>query len=220
MVLEGQAFLAIWHDIEPAHDSEYCEWHTFEHMPERVGVPGFRSARRYLNVDGLAEKYFTVYDVDELAVLGSAAYRGRLNSPSDWTRRMSPFFLRFSRSACAVDWRAGRGVGGALASVRLGSGDDALREVDLRELAREAAAAPGIVGVHVGRAHSDVTHVETQESRLRARTAESLFDAVVMLEGSSSDETRRAGEALAGRAAALRPEARPALGVYELSYLL
>ena len=39
MPLRGSAFLAIWHDIEAHGELEYDDWHTREHMPERV-APG------------------------------------------------------------------------------------------------------------------------------------------------------------------------------------
>ena len=41
MALVGDAFLAMWHDIEPASWNDYMEWHTREHMPERLSIPGF-----------------------------------------------------------------------------------------------------------------------------------------------------------------------------------
>ena len=47
MALAGRAFLAMWHDIAEAGDAEYNAWHTRQHMPERLGVPGFRVGRRY-----------------------------------------------------------------------------------------------------------------------------------------------------------------------------
>ena len=48
MPLKGSAFLALWNDIEPQRRTEYDAWHTFEHVPERVGIPGFIRGRRYV----------------------------------------------------------------------------------------------------------------------------------------------------------------------------
>ena len=33
--------MAVWHDIAEAGEAEYSAWHTNQHMPERLGVPGF-----------------------------------------------------------------------------------------------------------------------------------------------------------------------------------
>ena len=46
MPLRGSAFLAIWHDIEAHGELEYNDWHTREHMPERVAVRGRSAASR------------------------------------------------------------------------------------------------------------------------------------------------------------------------------
>ena len=40
-----QAFLALWNDVASGREAEYERWHTFEHVPERVAVPGMRGAR-------------------------------------------------------------------------------------------------------------------------------------------------------------------------------
>ena len=49
MPLRGSAFLAIWHDIEAHGEVEYDDWHTREHMPERVEIPGFEAGRRWVD---------------------------------------------------------------------------------------------------------------------------------------------------------------------------
>ena len=43
----GAAFLALWNGIDrPEARAEYEAWHAFEHVPERVGLPGFEYGRR------------------------------------------------------------------------------------------------------------------------------------------------------------------------------
>jgi hypothetical protein len=48
MTLKGSAFLALWNDFDPARDAEYNCWHTYEHVPERVGIEGILTGRRYI----------------------------------------------------------------------------------------------------------------------------------------------------------------------------
>jgi hypothetical protein len=48
MALAGNAFLIIWHDVKPEAESDYLRWHTREHMPERLGIPGFEVRMRFL----------------------------------------------------------------------------------------------------------------------------------------------------------------------------
>src|ERR1700704_4523409 len=129
MALNGTAFLAIWNDIEPRGEAEFGEWHTREHMPERVGVPGFERGRRFIDGKRAKHRYFTLYEGTTLDVFQSPAYRARLNAPTEWSMRVPPPFLNFVRSACLTLASHGLGVGGALATIRLNltlaSGDTA-----------------------------------------------------------------------------------------------
>jgi hypothetical protein len=80
MPLKGRAFMAIWHDIEANGEAEYSDWHTRQHMPERLGVPGFLVARRGVDWDLTHQRWFTLYETRTLEVLSSDDYRARLNN--------------------------------------------------------------------------------------------------------------------------------------------
>ena len=43
-MLAGEAVVAIWNGIEPDSREQFYDWHVNEHMPERVGIPGFAVA--------------------------------------------------------------------------------------------------------------------------------------------------------------------------------
>ena len=120
MALLGGAVLAIWNDIAPGGDAEYDHWHISEHIPERVGVPGFLRGRRYVAV-AAAPKYFMMYETETLATLASPAYVERLNNPTPWTRKCLALFRNSNRTACRTTLSIGRGIGGALATIRLGA---------------------------------------------------------------------------------------------------
>ena len=50
----------MWHDIAAEGEPEYNLWHTREHMPERLGIPGFDVGRRYVGLEPRTEyRYFT-----------------------------------------------------------------------------------------------------------------------------------------------------------------
>ena len=186
MALRGSAFLAIWHDIEEHGDVEYDDWHTHEHMPERVGIPGFEAGRRWVDRSLDHHRYFTLYEAATLDVLGSAAYRARLDAPTPWTHKVQPTFTNFVRAACRAVASEGRGTGGALATIRVDFADRGRREPFARAsrpLAAEALAHHGITSVHVGIAEPSVTRTPTAESALRELTGEEVFDAVVLVDG-------------------------------------
>jgi hypothetical protein len=50
-MLAGEAVVAIWNGIDPDTREQFYDWHVNEHMPERVGIPGFRRGRRYIAAD-------------------------------------------------------------------------------------------------------------------------------------------------------------------------
>ena len=64
MPLLGQGVLAIWHTITPEGEPEYWRWHDREHIPERVGVPGFLRGRRYRSLERSLD-YLDLYEVEE-----------------------------------------------------------------------------------------------------------------------------------------------------------
>ena len=87
MALLGSGVLAIWNGIADTAEAEFVRWHVREHIPERVGLPGFLCGRRYAAVDG-HPKYFNFYETVSTEVLNSRVYRDRLNNPTPWTRRV------------------------------------------------------------------------------------------------------------------------------------
>lgn len=222
MALKGRAFLAIWHDIAPEGEADYNEWHTRQHMPERLGVPGFLLGRRYVNRGADLRRWFTLYETETLETLASDGYRARLNAPTHWSRRVQPHFRNFTRSACTLAASTGQGVGGAMATFRLDLPSDGLVRVEAgsEALAHRLATLPGIVGVHVGVAAPGTTRIQTRESELRAATGEDVFDAVLMVEATGRQEVTSA-------MADVQAIAEAALGtdplqpdVYELAYVL
>src|SRR5688500_3820860 len=117
-MLRGSAFMIMWHDIAPEGEEEYHHWHSEQHMPERLDHRGFRRSRRGVNWEYDRQRYFTLYEGDELATFMSEDYLRSLNGPTEWTSRVAPHFRNFLRSACEVCYTSGRGVGGAIASFR------------------------------------------------------------------------------------------------------
>jgi hypothetical protein len=198
MSLAGKGVVAIWHDLLPEAKPEFYEWHNREHMPERVGIPGFRRGRRYIVLSG-APEYFNLYEADTPEVLGGRGYLDRLNSPTEWTKRVVPSFRNVARSICRVAYSSGVGSGGMIATMRFdvdathrGAALDALAGRLLPPLALHT----GIAGVHLCLADEAVSNVETAEKRARA-DATLVPTWIVLIEGIGPDEVRNAAEHLA-----------------------
>jgi hypothetical protein len=109
--------LAVWNDRSDKVAADYERWYMTEHIPERLGVPGFRTALRYEAIDA-DRKYFTFYELDSPAVLTSEVYLERLANPTEQTRAIMPDFLGMIRSVFVEVSRDGRGVGGATVVIR------------------------------------------------------------------------------------------------------
>jgi hypothetical protein len=80
---------AFWNDVDPAREAEYECWHTFEHVPERVGIAGFLSGRRYRASERSESQYFTLYELESLAALGSPNYAKVVDHPTDQNTKKS-----------------------------------------------------------------------------------------------------------------------------------
>ncbi len=147
MTLAGKGVLAIWNGIAPEAEADFVAWHVREHIPERVGVPGFLRGRRYVGEAG-HPKYFNFYETEDVSTLKSPAYLERLNAPSDWTRRVVKHFRDTIRTPCTIAFSAGRGDGGWLGTIRLtGNPRDARRLKE--ELGAPLMAEAGVVAVHL-----------------------------------------------------------------------
>jgi hypothetical protein len=93
--------LALWNDCRPGGEADYETWYRAEHLRERVAIPGFQFARRYVAVDGSSPKYFTYYETTGPGVLRSAAYTERGANPTPMTRHiMANVFANMSRTIC------------------------------------------------------------------------------------------------------------------------
>lgn len=223
MTLPGNAFLAMWHDIAPESWDDYMEWHTREHMPERLSIPGFMVGKRLINHDVPRYRYGTIYTGETLEVFRSPAYLERLNNPTPWSTRIQPAFRNFLRVACERLASAGSGDGGAVATIRLDlapSGEDRLREGAVA-LCQALLKVTGAGATHVGLARSEVSGIRTRETELRPGMAEEGFDAVVLVEGSGRPELEAAIPELdAVIAASNLGLSRPRTIVYNLAWQL
>jgi hypothetical protein len=110
MALLGRAAMLLWYDIIPEQIAEHDDWHTRQHFPERIGIPGFIRAQRWVSRLP-ALRYFVVYEVSDADVLSSAAYLERLNNPTPWTSRIMPSFRGMVRGFCKLDSSHGSVLG-------------------------------------------------------------------------------------------------------------
>ena len=107
--MQGRAAVAMWWDVAPEMRPEWEDWHTHEHMPERLGIPGFLRGSRWSAASG-EPSYFVLYETARLSTITSGPYLERLNDPSPWSRKMMPHHRNMVRSLCRVRASFGGGL--------------------------------------------------------------------------------------------------------------
>lgn len=223
MPIKGNAFVAIWHDIRAESEVEYNRWHTREHMPERLSIPGFMRGRRGVDWKRDRHRYWTLYEGPKLDVFGSPAYLERLNNPTPWSQQIQPAFFNFIRCGCEVLVSLGEGLGGAMATYRISFdsiGEDGFRRA-ARPVAEQILGLDGISSVHIGLARPESTGAKTRETALRGTTQDGLFDAAILVDGIGRLELEAALPQIS--AALARHQLRPApddVAVYDLAFAL
>ena len=105
-----RAAMLLSFDIAEPAQCEHDDWHSHEHLPERLAIPGFVRGSRWRALAG-APAYFVMYEVTELGVLSSPAYIERLNHPTPWTTKMMPSYRGMRRGLCEIVARCGHGLG-------------------------------------------------------------------------------------------------------------
>jgi hypothetical protein len=215
MSLQGSAFLALWNDVEAGHEHAYDAWHTLEHVPERVSVPGILSGRRYVADvrQGEAPRYFTLYELDGIDVLASAPYRRLLEHPTPWSRAMRPRLCNVLRVGCTTRSSHGRGVGGFVVALRIASPPP--EDAPLQAALRAIADVQGVTAVHWGDVDRGVAGLPWD-----ARAADgNAASAVLLIEAHDAATARLGRDAARQRLSAACPgDALPAT-CHALHYL-
>ena len=72
----------------PEMEEEFNAWYDDEHLAERLAIPGFRTAKRWVaDVAPGQGKYLGTYELDSPSVLQSPAYLARFQNQTPWSKR-------------------------------------------------------------------------------------------------------------------------------------
>ncbi|QWG24510.1 hypothetical protein KMZ93_06290 [Bradyrhizobium sediminis] len=148
MPLAGKGMLLTSMDIDPSDEAEFNRWYDREHLEERVAIPGFLEARRYVAHDG-KPKYLSLYSTATFDVLDSPAYRTALANQTDWSKTNIARFKNMIRAVARITISCGQGRGAALGIIRLRpTGDmDGLRSALRNQF--DPQALDGIISMHL-----------------------------------------------------------------------
>ncbi|WP_340151229.1 hypothetical protein [uncultured Sneathiella sp.] len=116
MALYTDAAMVLYYDIE-GDNADHDDWHTREHFEERLSIPGFERASRWIATTGVP-RYMVIYEVRGTDIAVSPDYLARLNNPTPWTTEMMPRFRGMVRGFTSIIASAGFGYGRAALAIR------------------------------------------------------------------------------------------------------
>jgi hypothetical protein len=181
MPLLGTAAVAMWWTIAAGDREEFRQWHSKEHFPERMGIPGFRRGSRWEREDD-SGAHFVIYELDDYATLTSDGYRASLNNPTPWSRRMMPLHHGIVRSQCRIAASHGAGVATYMVTLTLSPREgeaEKLRQF-LDGVLEGLPRRPGITGAHL--LLTDTPRADpTTEQKIRGGDA--VADWIVLVSG-------------------------------------
>ena len=86
--MANKGFLLVTMQTPPAFEEEFNAWYDTEHLPERLAVPGFETALRFVCLSG-HPRHLAMYDLARPEVLESPEYlRIAFENSSPWTLRV------------------------------------------------------------------------------------------------------------------------------------
>ena len=196
--MTNDGILAIWHDVEAAIGDDYERWYFREHLPERLGVPGFLAGRRYEAVSG-TPRFLTYYEATRPDIFVSKTYMDRLNDPTPWTTEVLRHFRETNRTVCRRTWEAGeiRGAWGVVLRVdRSGEKEDeaaAERVAALEEQGRAWAGDWRVLRAELWRREALPAPGRTAEAELRA-APDRFIEGAVLAHFAREEDARSAAE--------------------------
>ncbi len=94
----GGTVLVVMMDVDPEHEEEFNRWYDDEHLPERLEIPGYVSARRFKLQDGEGVlKYLCIWELEDGSPLESEEYKAQRERPSELRDRALSYVKQRAR---------------------------------------------------------------------------------------------------------------------------
>jgi hypothetical protein len=216
----GRAAVAMWWNVAPEMRDEFEHWHTHEHIPERLSIPGFLRGTRWSALDG-SPSFFVLYEAARLAVLTGKDYLARLNDPTPWSRKMMPHHLDMVRSLCRVRASAGSPLARALTTVRFSPrrrGARAVADWLAQDMLPQVTQRKGMGGGCLLQAQLPDVATRTTEQQIRGN--DGTADWVLVLSGYDATAVEMVGNELRSALADRRADVNPHSTIYAPAYSL
>ena len=180
-------------NVDPEGEDDFNRWYDKEHLAERVAIPGFLEARRYV-AEYAPQRYLGIYTTETFDVLKSPAYEERLANQTPWSKRNLSRFRDATRACARVKLSRGEGRGSALSFIRLRPtepGNDGLVE-EIASRADDVLDLNGILSMHLVASDPDLSVPLTD----RADAAAGASDWYVLIDATTQNAAKAATETL------------------------
>ena len=221
MPLHGKGMLIVFNEVTASDERDFNEWYNREHIDERVNLPGFQRARRYVAVRG-SPKYLATYECDSVEDLAAPGYLALLANQTPWTQAVMARFTRFQRLTLRVQIDLTHGVGGAVAAVRFVPDPHERHALSawLRDTALpKIVARPGMVGAAAMENDLEVANAPLKDRGMDHPRVDQI-EWVVLLEGGEAGVVGAAARATFTQASLKKfgVSVAPVIGTYRLLF--
>ena len=213
--------LIVFTEVKASDERDFNEWYNREHIDERVNLPGFHRARRYVAVRG-TPKYLATYECDSVGDLATPGYLHLLANQTPWSQAVMARFTHFNRMTVRVQVDMTHGIGGAIAAVRFHP--DPHERAPLVAWLRDtvlpkAVARPGMLGAAAAENDLETANAPLQGKSMDHPRADQA-EWVVLLEGADAGAAGAAARSLFTLAALKKygVTAAPTIGTYRLLF--
>jgi len=86
----GTTVLVVTMDVDPEDEAEFNKWYNEQHLPERMEIPGYVSARRFKLEEGNgALTYLCIWELEDGSPLQSQMYKEQNADPTSLYLRVN-----------------------------------------------------------------------------------------------------------------------------------
>ena len=94
----GNTILVVMMEVDQGHEEEFDRWYNDEHLPERLEIPGYVSARRFKLQEGEGVlDYLCIWELEDPSPLQSELYKSQRTRPSKLRDAAAPHIRQRAR---------------------------------------------------------------------------------------------------------------------------
>ena len=94
----GNTILVVMMEVDQGHEEEFDRWYNDEHLPERLEIRGYVSARRFKLQEGEGVlDYLCIWELEDPSPLQSELYKSQRTRPSKLRDAAAPHIRQRAR---------------------------------------------------------------------------------------------------------------------------